>query len=243
MITMETGQCRCFKCGVNGGGESKGLNHYSFIRRLWEQSFDKTKLQDYEELAHLRGIRFPETLMKFNLAKSSINGDWLIPGYSHDQKLTQLFRYVNLKGKDGTWKHKPLQTPQLGSALFGMAVWNDPANLFVCEGPFDPIVLYESLEQEGMLTDHGVIGLPGTQNFRDDWAILGSGINVKIAFDNDHPDKNGRVSTKEGIGTIASAMNALEIPPSNIEYLSWGEEGYDPAIEDGFDTSDLLRNA
>ena len=243
VVNSTTGQARCFVCGINGLNEdSTGLNHQSFLYRLHERSSEETTYEEYEKLSQDRGIRFPDTLMKFEVVKSFIRDEWLVPGFNEARKMTQLYRYVHMKQKDGTWKFKCLQTPELGAKMFGLSVWNSPLLVYICEGPWDAYVLYESLDQLGLSDSAAVLGLPGTNTFREEWANLFSGLKVNICFDNDYPDKNDRVGALEGVKRIASLLNSIEDKPIEINYVKWGETGYNKEYSAGFDVSDMFNS-
>ena len=86
-INRSTGKWRCRSCGQ--GNEKQGGNAIVFIRMLWQQSDEATKA--YQPLATERRLQ-PDTLMYWGVCRSTLTGDWLVPGYSVAKKdIVQLY--------------------------------------------------------------------------------------------------------------------------------------------------------
>jgi len=256
-VSVETGEWQCFVC--RAGTERGGGNVYTFLRLLHEES-DKRTNGTTKQLAEDRRLLYPETLTYWGVVQSVLTGEWLVPGYSADGKLTQLYRYV--KVHDG--KMKLLPTPELGHALFGRNLYDAarPA-VYLCEGPWDGMALWETLrgtkrtdegeyrltgaEASSLLAGANVLAVPGCGSIGgplERWAPLLADKTVHLMFDSDHPrEHNGRIVEPAGYTASQRAANILSIgvePPKELRWLKWGEAGFDPDLPSGFDVRDWL---
>jgi len=148
----------------------------------------------------------------------------------------------------------------VGHHLFAADMLQQAARptIYVCEGPWDGMVLWELL-QCAKLTDQGprqtanparslaatagVLAVPGCSTFLDKWLPLFNGKHVCLAYDSDHPrtnPKTGRVSAAAGWAGMRRAVGLLHEVAASVKYLQWGPEGYDPARPSGFDLRDML---
>lgn len=255
-VNIETGLWGCFICAE--GTEKGGGNAYVFLRHLWKLSDENTK--NYSELAERRRLLNPETLMLWETCQSLVTGEWLVPGYSIDGKLCQLYKYVN-NGK--RWLLMP--TPTLGHRLHGVNLY-DPrkSTIYLCEGPWDGMLLWETLAQTkltdsglaatanvnaSLLGDASVLAVPGCNVFQENWVGLFAGKRIVLMYDNDHPRQHP-VTRKQvapagltAMQRIAKLLSEASTPPASIEYLSWGKEGWEPELPSGWDITDALSGA
>lgn len=228
-VDQEKGLYRCMVCGSQG-------NHYTFLQELWRISDQATT--DYEWLTERRKLLFPETLAQWEVVKSAINGNWMIPGYNAKGKINQLYRYVKIQGK-----YRLLATPTLTHALHG--VYDDKCSqILLCEGPWDAIMLWETMNAAKSLKDVCVLATPGCNVFNDSWLPLFEDKQVTILFDNDYPkEKDGRKIPPAGYAgckKIARTLSGSSCPPESIEFLQWGEGGYTRDLPEGCDIGDFL---
>ena len=253
-VDIKTGKAQCWACPVMATEtEGGGVNIYSFLRLLWRLSDEQTQVTDYKPLAINRRLQL-DTLMRWGLAKSISTGDWLIPGYSVEGKITQLYRY--------RLSNKPLATSGLVHGLYGLPPFTDSAlAVYLCEGPWDAMALWEMLGQskqpkEGLLptgnversllADANVYGVPGANVFRREWLPLFANKSVHLLYDSDHPTKHaktGQVIPPAGLTAVQRVSRLLmgaERPPSDISYVCWGKEGYNPDLPSGYDVRDKL---
>lgn len=210
-IALSSGLWRCLVC--NEGTEKGGGNIYTFLRLLWDQSDKAT--EDYSEISEDRKLLYPETLMHWGICRSTLTNEWLVPGYGIDGKMNQLYRYIrDIK----TGKMLLLATPGLHHQLFGIPLLKkDTRDIYVCEGPWDAIALWEcmrgskrflvnraagvsaggsisdsgliltSSESASLLGNASVIGVPGCNVFLESWLPLFANKRVFLMFDSDHP--------------------------------------------------------
>jgi len=253
-VDVKTGQWRCFSCAE--GTTSGGGNIYTFLRKLVE--FNTATPEDYQELATDRGLLDSDTLIQWGVFKSPITEEWLVPGYGIDGKIHQLYRYVFINGK-----RRLLATPTLKHQLHG--IQKPKAEIvYLCEGPWDGMALWElfrrtkvvddglaltSHERRSVLANTCVLAVPGCNVFDEKWTSLFSSKQVHLLYDSDHPPtqkKTGKLLDPPGFAGMRRTTGILanvKMPPLEISYLNWGEEGYDPDLPSGTDVRDILGGA
>lgn len=251
-ISKDTGQWDCKVCGERG-------NLYSFIQRLWAFSLQETTTAQYEQLAQDRKMLSTDVLVKWGLAYSVTTSEWILPGYSADGKLNNLYAYRKdrMSGKFSFWA-----TTNLTQGLFGVHLFEkDKPDVYLAEGPWDAMAAWEVLTQckeaDGKLLHTGspssslyavtnVLAVPGSKVFNEKWASLLSNKNVFLTYDNDHPKKIGnRVvqgSGLEGMIRVSNILGTAEVPPESINYIRWGEHGWSKDLADGWDVRDTLTS-
>lgn len=252
-VVVDSGLWRCLICGE--GSEKGGGNIYTFLRVLHTKSAESTK--DYAGLRTSRKLLFDETLQKWGVVKSSIDGTWLVPGYNVEGKLSQLYRYI-LDRESGKWRL--LATPELTHGIHGANLYDErKGEVWLCEGPWDAMAVWEVLrkakvgtngleltgsEAVSLYDNINVLAVPGCNVFQDNWAKLFSDTCVTLLFDSDHPKTvNGKPTEPvgyAGMKRVAGRLGAGEERPEEIRYLSWGENGYAPELPTGFDLRDHL---
>ena len=263
----------CNEGSDESGKFNKGGNIYTFLRLLWRNSHLATNNEDYEWLMKHRGILKQETLERWGVCKSILGGDWIIPGYGPDGKLNNLYRYIYDKGKNrwvtlatpglNQCLHKPVLLDNDPNAE-PQDIIHRPERIMLCEGPWDAMVLWETLrvakqtdegifyavsEEHSMLKNIGVMAVPGCNTFREQWLNLFSKQDVVLMYDSDHPrefpEGSGKFTAagRDNMKNVAQALARAEEPPSKIEWLEWGPEGFDPALKSGWDVRDYLMKA
>ena len=260
-VSLETGQWRCVVC--QEGTAKGGGNSYVFLRLLWQESMQAAKNQErlYQELAADRGLMRTATLKRWGLAPSILTGDWLVPGYSVDGKINQVYRYL----KRGDRKAQ-VPTSGHGHQLFGLSHYDAKKTVnYLAEGVWDAMCLEEhltcaKLEKDGslsptssikqsLLANACVLAVPACSVFFNAWSVLFASKTVNLMYDNDHPRKHPRTNKEissagfEGMKRVALILSQSSAPPSQINYLRWGETGYDLSLPSGYDVRDKLAGA
>lgn len=252
-VNRDTTLWQCFSCGEKG-------NSSVFLQHLWNVSDAETT--DYSVLSETRGLRYPETLMHWGVVFSTLTQRWLVPGYDASGKLRQLYKWVEVRNRSLL-----IPTPTLGHQLHGVNLYDKEKSIvYLCEGPWDGMVLWEWLrgkklvngpegqttlastanQEASLIGDASVLAVPGCQVFDDSWLSLFAGKVVNLMYDNDHPKKHpktGKMIAPAGPGAmqrIGRLMMESEKPPLNVNYLRWGENGFDSELPDGFDVRDAL---
>ena len=247
------GQWKCWGCNENG-------NATVFCRLLHDMAVKATTEEEYEALRIQRYFLYTDTFRVWQVCRSPLTGNWLIPGYSVEGALNQLYQYIKFPDR---WKLLPTNT--LNHQLHGVNLY-DPAkpNVMVSEGPWDGMKAYEVMRRakdvEGKLMTTGnekaslysqfnILPIPGCKTFFKWWSPLFAGKNVYFPYDNDHPGVNPKTGARvapaglEGVKYAANILNAAEKPPAAMYYLQWSgsyEVDHCPSLPAGFDFRDAL---
>lgn len=264
-VRVGDGLWRCLVCneGTENGQAIKGGNNYTFIRTLHAQSLRSPQeypaiSQAYDALCEDRGLMNPQSLLEWGAAVSISSGEWVLPGFGADGKMNQLYRYVKIGDKQ-----RLLATSGMSAALFGMQHWNPKANyVYICEGPWDGMALWEMLSRvkwsgdrlvatgavsTSLAADANVISVPGCETFLESWIPLLKGKVVAFMYDSDHPRKHPTTAKEippagfSGLMRAAGILMGAKDSPQEINWLKWGERGYDPSLPSGYDVRDALK--
>tara|TARA_R110002110_G_scaffold13929_4_gene66138 strand:+ start:12147 stop:13040 length:894 start_codon:yes stop_codon:yes gene_type:complete len=235
-INVESGLWRCWVCAE--GSEGSGGNIYTFLNSLLAESVSSTSTKALEFLRDHRGFESIDTLRHWNVCLSRITGDWLVPGFNHESKLVNLYRYNQMRAL--------FSTKGLNHGLFGTPHKIKEGPVYLCEGPWDALALWEILKAKE--EEASVVAVPGCNVFEGVWYKVFSDRIVNILFDNDHPtDKmieknpNAEPGAFKGLKRVASILLASPKPPKEVNCLFWGDKGYDPKLKSGLDVRDILQ--
>jgi hypothetical protein len=246
-INKETTKYRCFVCGVRG-------NEYSFVRNLWETADQDT---DFADLVTNSRFLSGDACKEWGVRRHPLTNEWCIPSYNHEKKINNLYRFCNIKKKDGTWGPKLLPSPRLGHGLFGVNLYEEQKSMVaLTEGWRDGIAVYETLKLHNpsgtsYLDEINVLSSPGVNSFKREWAPFFRKKILWILFDNDHPKENEKTGQEMLIGGVVGIKHVSSIlkslpeddQPSAILYLAWGDNdgiGYSLELPSGLDIRDYL---
>lgn len=255
MANVENGLWDCKRCQEKG-------NLTDFLRILQSRSLEETTEADYEELRKDRGLLNKDTLRDWGVCKSIISGEWLIPGYNIEWKITQLYRY-SLERPGGRYMLFPTKT--LGHGILGPLLFDThKGDVLICEGPWDAMCLWEvvkgaktrdtgrliptATESLSMAAYTTILGFPTCSTYNEKWSSILAGRNVALLYDNDHPLKDkrtGKVSEPAawiGMRRVAQALSVADEQPKQVGYISWGITGsnHNPDLKHGYDVRDWL---
>lgn len=259
-VNTETGQWSCKTCGCHG-------NVPSFLKQLYDASDRASGTDTVDEFMRHRGYLLPETVVEWGIVKSALSGEWLIPNYALPNKnLVQLNRYVPVhKAGQGT-RWQVYVTPDTPMQPYGLHLWDDSKPyVYVCEGPWDAMALWEVLRSAKMadedtggllytsapgsslLANGNVVGVPSCSVFPQQWAPYFRGKHVVLLYDNDYPRKHPTTGQQIGLEGYAGMQRVTKLlsscpeAPASISMVYWGEEGYDLNLPDGCDVRDFLQ--
>lgn len=259
-VSLETGQWRCFTCG--GGRDNGGGGILDFLETFWQEADKLTTSDDYTALAQDRGLEFPETIMSWQLVKSPLTDNWLIPGWGINiqgkVEFQQLYRYTSIGGR-------MLLLPTTGRkhTLLGLNLWNaSTPEVYVCEGPWDAIRMWEAVNtlKVGDQGNYVPTASGGSSSLIKTVSVLGAAtcssfppertskwFNKKVVtffYDSDYPGTNrvtGAPTAPAGLAGLKRDVLKVVEAASAIRYMHWGDNGYDPDMKDGYDVRDALR--
>ena len=250
-VVVDTGQARCLACGV--GSAKGGMNTITFLRHIYKESqevdphlFKLSRNKMIEE----------ETLEQWGTLRSMIDGRWIFPGHNQDGKLCQLYIYKKMGDKMRLVPTTGLPHQMGGVPMFdyqkqyifltegfldGMKLW-EVLNKMVLDGETEVIRLRKKGEQP-LSEIANVLSVPGTNVFNEHWCTLFRNKTVHICFDNGWPKKNkqtgklGRPAALEGMKRVAGILSQVT---QDINYLRWGDKGYNKELLDDCDIRDIF---
>jgi len=227
----------CKSCAASG-------NAYVFARSLWSIAQAGTTDEDLETLAQDRGLNNIRTLVEWGIVRSHLTGEWLIPAYSVDGKMNNLYRYI--RQTDG--RMRIMSPPGFKHHLHGIPLWKkDRKVVYLCEGIWDGCALWETIKSQPEDSIHhgaNVLATPSSNVFDPAWLEMLAGHDLSFMYDNDHPRVinnkivvgSGLQGTERAVGVICKSGQM----PSSMSYLRWGEGGHDPRLPSGYDVRDSL---
>lgn len=250
-IATETGVWSCKVCQT--GSRKGGGNAYTFLRGLHGAS--KADGKELVKLASSRKLA-AGTLSSWGVVQSSISGEWMVPGFNPEGKLTQLYKYAKSGAKNILYA-----TPELHAAMYGIHLFDKAkSEVWVFEGPWDAMAAWEvvsGVKDEGdkwvptanpdltIGAGVNVVAIPGAGVFQDSWIPLFAGKRVTIFFDSDHPKEHaGRQVGCAGFNGTKRTAAMLARPDGtgaeSVHWLQWGPDGYDASKPSGWDVRDHL---
>lgn len=262
-VNVKTGQFDCKSC------QSRG-NVYSFFKKFWEEVC-VIEEDLYEKISSEKGLLSTPDELSLWLRWNPLTRKWVSPGYNGDGKINQLYRYV--KDVD-SGKMRWMATgglsegteDKLGLFGLGQGLWNPKCEeVYVCEGLFDGIVLWESMRgakrtssgnlcataatSSSLLSKCSVVCVPGANVWKEQWGKVIAGRRVYLMYDNDHPRKNDRgmevgLAGSRGARAAVEKMANYAEKPQSIHWLDWSGDGkgYNETIPDGHDIRDMLNS-
>lgn len=251
-VSQVSGMYDCKTCPENG-------NHYTFIRKLHEYSLAVTSLSDLALVAEERKVS-PKTLQRWGLVQSVVDREWMLPAYwvNGSVDVYNLYRWPLLRQRDGSMKRRLMGTSTMDARLFGMQFWDSgKSDVYVLEGPWDAMLLQQKMMQydpgndtlrttdssKSLYSITNIVAVPGCETFKDEWVKPFVGKRVYLGYDSDFPkhnEKTGKITPPPGLTGMQMVAKKLRPVASSLHYLDWGEDGYNPLLEDGFDVRDHL---
>lgn len=246
-VNEVSGLWDCKKCGETG-------NITSFLTKFWTMADKATR--NYAALSSSRQIVQGDTVMRFGAVMNPITGEWILPGYDIKGKIVTLYRYSRMEGKQ-----RLLATPTLDHGLhFADLPTNDTDTVFITEGPWDAMVLWEVFNStkvggsgyqltaspnDSLNKTYSVLGPPGCNVWKEQWNPLVRGRNVVICFDSDYPKtrSDGIIVPPAGWANALKLRDKLTNVAKSVRVILWGPDGYDPNRPAGYDLRDYFKDA
>ncbi len=169
-------------CGKTG-------NKYTFLQLFYDLSLSVTTLSQYKSLAKLRGNVSPDIFKDAELAYDQVLKRWIIPIRNESGSI------VNLR----VWSPKtkiPMSTSGCKLHLGNLEALEENDTIYICEGEWDAYCMDWLLRKNSkIIKSSGVVSLPGSDQFKEEWAIKFKGKEVILLFDNDEAGKKGMNKT------------------------------------------------
>jgi len=253
-VSQQSGMYHCKACsggpkaGPNGGG-----NIFNFIRGLHDISVTQTEPEMLDLVAEERKI-FPETLARWGLAQSALDGEWILPAYGPKGEINNLYRWVKVKDK-----RRLMGTKGLDACLFGtqFGFYTSKKPVYIPEGVWNAMAMEDACRQykisngsfvkcfpeDSFRTTIEIIGVPGAETFKDEWIPWFKGREVFLGYDSDYPRRSKKTNAEmppagySGMQAVARKLNGVA---SEVNYIYWGPEGYNSELKPGYDVRDFL---
>lgn len=257
-INVETGKWNCRVCDKSG-------NTVTFLRELYQASVESGS--DYTDLANDRRLQ-PETLERWGLVQSVVDGEWLLPGFSKrgsECVVRTLYRYSST-GK----KRSLLVTSGFEHSLIGMQFYDsNKSDIDLIEGPWNVMAWdeyhWKNKKTGGMerLNKTNLLCVPGASTFKEAWTPYFQDKDVITICDSDHPKRSCK-NCKKSYSTVSNKVCPLckssegrEVAPAGYngmkkmtqmlkgvarsqQVLVWGSLGCDTNKPSGYDIRDYL---
>lgn len=246
-INVETGQWRCFACGIGEDGKDGG-NAYTFLRLLWKQSYAEES--EYAGLVKDRGVS-EGTLRAWGVCQSILTDYWIVPGYNAKGNIIQLYRWATVwEKRTGLRRKTLLATPwasrlEYSHGLFRPVDYDDSnPSVYLCEGAWDGMKFWEVAGRNDLLKSSSVLAVPGCSTFAESWVPLFGGKEVFVLYDNDYlreDEKTGREIPSAALEGTKRVAGFIGEAAASVSYLRWGEKGWTEGLPHGYDVRDLLN--
>lgn len=244
---VQNGLWDCKVCGKSG-------NPKRLIQQLWEEGTAPD-----EEFAANRSLQHLSSLVEIGIRHSTISGEVMVPAYGDDGEISNVYLYLK-DYKTNNGKKILYPTSGIRAGLFGLGTFQkNKKKLYIVEGPWKVAVLNEVLSRSKLGTDGevtptgnvkislqsdaNVIGVPGCGTWHESWNSITADKDVLICFDSDHPKEvDGKTYPPGGWSSAKRLFSKLiaTTPPSSIQVLRWGIDGFDPDITSGYDIRDRI---
>jgi len=223
-INPDTKMWDCKNTGESGGFQQ-------FLKRVHNMSLDHIKGERLGWLKKKRGF-LRATVKHHQVGFNPHNDTYLIPVYDGKEDTMWDLRIYNPKLK------KIMGTAGCNVGLYGWEELQKFKNVWVVEGEWDKMAMWEILYRTDRLKDETVVAVPGANTFKSDWCQLFKEKNVTVVYDHDLPKSVGGV-VRPGAGPAGTVKvyKALKNICKSIKFVNWPED-----LSDGYDVNDLLRD-
>lgn len=226
-----TGQWDCKVCPPTPDGKPVSGNVYTFIRWMHQHFFDLTTEEDYADLAKQRKFTISMGVLKeFGLALNRITNEWMIPAYSLQKTMANLYSYRKFKDPESGKPFKQIVSAPdpMQQVLFNISNMSPDVNrpLWICEGHWDCMAFVTLLDRTQQRNKHDVVAVCGSAGFPKQYVNTLNGRVVNVVTDND--DAGRGHATK-----ITNLLATTGTTPSDYKIIEWRR-----GLPDKYDVSD-----
>jgi len=153
----------------------------------------------------------------------------LVPGYNAKGALTQLYHYTNGEVRNGKPTMYLRPTAGLDLALFGVPLWKkDKPKVAICEGVFDGMALWETLQYAKETPEIVKSGVNGSTKLE----TLITKCHAKISY-----------TGNTGQSLYATTYNVVAVPGANVWKDAWTDLFTDKDVLLPFDSDHPTKHA
>jgi hypothetical protein len=224
-INPETKMWDCKNSGEEGGFKQ-------FLKSVHKMSLDNMKGDKAVWLRNKRGF-LRATLKHHHVGFNPHNETYLIPIFDANNDKIWDLRIYNPKLK------KTMSTSGCTAGLYGWEILQKFKTVWLVEGEWDRMAMWEILYKTDRLKDEVVVSVPGANTFKQEWCQLLKGKTVYVAYDHDLPKPVGGI-LKPGAGAIGSVKvyKLLKNITKSIKFVHWKD-----GSKDGYDVNDHLNDS
>jgi len=188
-INPKTKMWDCKSSGKAGGYQT----FLKEVHALSLESFDNGKI---DFLKNNRSLQ-KSTLKKHQIGFNTNTNDFLIPIYDANKKNLQDLKRFNPKNHKA---YKMLSSSGAIAGLYGWEELGDVKTVWLVEGEWDRMAMWEVLNKTKKLGTDAVVSVPGAMTFKADWAGLFKDKDVIVGYDNDYDKKlKGKMMPGAGV--------------------------------------------
>lgn len=223
-VNPETLLWDCKVCIING-------NFAAFLGRRQQQYVAEFKGTVVSELSENRGIK-PQTFVAWGVGWSAVANRYMIPMNGNQKRIIKDIHRYELGEKAYSTSNADVQ-------LFAPTKLNKSKRVWICEGEWDGMALWECFKTLGVTDD--VLAVSGAGAFPKDLVSLLSDCDVCLLGDNDAVNpSSGKRAGYAGVGRTSALLSGIA---SSVRYLHWpGESPAYKSPEDGYDIRDKYRD-
>lgn len=219
-INPETKAWDCKVCGRDGG-------YQKFLKQIVTHCQENFNGRAIRKLKESRGLE-TSTFEHFGVGYNPLTKAYIIPVWDENQKSLLNIRIY----KNGELRN----TSGCNASLFALPEIKNPhRSIWLCEGEWDSLAMWEILQKTEKYEDTVVIGVPGAGTFKSDWQYLFENKIVHVAYDNDY-DKVVKDVFRPGAGKMGcrKIKDNLASITKDLDFVNWPV-----AYADGFDVRDF----
>ncbi|NJR72713.1 MAG: toprim domain-containing protein [Scytonema sp. CRU_2_7] len=221
-INPESKMWDCKNTGKSGGFQS-------FLQEVYMLSMTHLTGDKLSWLNKNRGLR-RSTILDNSLGYNPSTESYIIPVFDSMRDKIWDLKIFNPKTK------KMIGTSGCASGLYGWETLGEAKTVWLCEGEWDRLAMYEILKKMDLLGSTTAVAVPGANTFKTDWATLFEEKDVYVAYDKDDPTTvNGIVRPGAGPQGTLKIKNMLTNKAKTLKFVHW-----DTSLKDGYDVRDLL---
>jgi hypothetical protein len=218
MVNDVSRQWDCKHCGLEGG-------YQIFLQEVNRFCQSQFVGQVASDLAKDRGLS-KRILSEVGVGFNPITGKYTFPiPEVTGNKIWNIYIY----GKNGF-----IGTSGGNQGLLGWeSLTNKTRVVWLCEGHWDYATMREILDFIECDETEIAIGVPGANQFKDEWVVYFKGKSVHVVYDADHDQQHGGKIVNPGRDGAVKVFNRLSGIAAEIRFAHWQD-----GLKDGYDLRD-----